>query len=459
MLTDFGLAKDVESDSRMTTSGVTLGTPHYMPPEQADGKLEKIDVRSDVYALGATLYEMLTFQPPFEGGTVMEIIRKVLLVDPVSPRKKNPMVDRDLETICLKCLEKRQEKRFQSVKALAEDLGRFLDGKPIEARPASFLEKLAKRARRNKAAAVALCVLALVVLAGAVVGAFGLREWASQRRKADEAKEREGKAKGREARYRELLAKGRSVSAVFRAADVDLSDVLAELKTHANSGETLEEVRKATEHLWSRVDDFERNFPKEDAARAAWLALKGWLKLLAREKGEAFDLFTQAGDLDRDVPYGSFFKGMSHLVDFLNEFTLPADWQDRTGPHHADPPAFTRKARESLALMKPFLEEVRKAEVWGEASAKTIAAVLDGLLGMGGRRMAASEDGLSKALGVPELAVIREEIHYARAIVRYRAGDFDGGLKDMEKVVKACPKNRSAVAFLAAFQAVARGGR
>jgi serine/threonine protein kinase len=106
MLTDFGLAKDVESESMMTQSGMTLGTPQYMPPEQADGRLKDIDERSDVYSLGATLYEMLAFAPPFTGETVVNVIRMVLLDDPVSPRKRNRLVEKDLETICIKCLEK-----------------------------------------------------------------------------------------------------------------------------------------------------------------------------------------------------------------------------------------------------------------------------------------------------------------------------------------------------------------
>ncbi|MHC5038274.1 MAG: serine/threonine-protein kinase, partial [Planctomycetota bacterium] len=100
MLTDFGLAKDVASESRMTRSGMTLGTPTYMPPEQAEGRLTDIDVRSDVYSLGATLYEMLTLKPPFEGAAVINVIKKVLFDDPVSPKRLNPAVSKDLETIC-----------------------------------------------------------------------------------------------------------------------------------------------------------------------------------------------------------------------------------------------------------------------------------------------------------------------------------------------------------------------
>ncbi|MHC5079914.1 MAG: serine/threonine-protein kinase [Planctomycetota bacterium] len=129
-ITDFGLARDVESDSALTQSGTTMGSPSYMPPEQADGRLEAIDARSDVYSLGAALYEMLVGRPPFEGATMINVIRKVIMEEPASPRQWNPSVPRDLETICLKCLEKDPERRYASAEVLGEDLRRFLESEP-----------------------------------------------------------------------------------------------------------------------------------------------------------------------------------------------------------------------------------------------------------------------------------------------------------------------------------------
>ncbi|MHC5079778.1 MAG: protein kinase domain-containing protein, partial [Planctomycetota bacterium] len=151
-ITDFGLAKDVLSDEKVTRTGTTMGSPNYMSPEQADGRIEEIDHRTDIYGLGATLYEMLATRPPFEGATVVNIIQKVILHEPVSPRKWNPACPPDLDTICLKALEKNPGRRYASASAMAEDLRRFLESEPIQARPASFAYRFSKRVRRNPAA-------------------------------------------------------------------------------------------------------------------------------------------------------------------------------------------------------------------------------------------------------------------------------------------------------------------
>ncbi|MHC4780947.1 MAG: serine/threonine-protein kinase, partial [Planctomycetota bacterium] len=164
-LTDFGLAKNVESDTKMTRSGMTLGTPQYMPPEQAEGRLSDVDARSDIYSLGATLYEMLTGIPPFQGEIVINVIKKMLTEDAISPRKSNPGISKDIETICLKCLEKDPARRYASALALAEDLARTLEGRPILARPISRPARLWRRAKRNKAATAGIVGMALLGLA------------------------------------------------------------------------------------------------------------------------------------------------------------------------------------------------------------------------------------------------------------------------------------------------------
>ena len=134
-VTDFGLAKRVQSDSDLTATGQILGTPGYMPPEQASGDTASITPSADVYALGAILYALLTGRPPFQADNPIDVVKQVLEREPISPRLLAPTLNRDLETICLKCLEKRVFSRYQSATELGADVGRFLRGEPIQARP------------------------------------------------------------------------------------------------------------------------------------------------------------------------------------------------------------------------------------------------------------------------------------------------------------------------------------
>src|SRR5262249_39389798 len=136
-ITDFGLAKELEGDSSQTRSGAVLGTPSFMAPEQASGLTGSVGPAADIYALGAILYDLLTGPTPFKGATLFETLDQVKHQDPVPPSRLQPKVPRDLETICLKCLQKAPASRYASGNALADDLRRFLNGEPIQARPTS----------------------------------------------------------------------------------------------------------------------------------------------------------------------------------------------------------------------------------------------------------------------------------------------------------------------------------
>ena len=148
-ITDFGLAKRVEADAEMTASGAILGTPAYMAPEQATGRRGAITTATDVYGLGSVLYALLTGQAPFAGDSVVDTLTMVKEQPPEPPRKLNARVPRDLEVICLKCLEKDPRRRYVSAQAVADDLRAWLENRPILARPAGRLEKAVKWARRR----------------------------------------------------------------------------------------------------------------------------------------------------------------------------------------------------------------------------------------------------------------------------------------------------------------------
>ncbi len=159
-VTDFGLAKRVGTDSNLTATGAIIGTPGYMAPEQASGAKD-VGPPADIYSLGAILYALLTGEPPFRAGTDLDTILQVLEDEPVSPRRLNRAVDRNLETICLKCLEKDPRRRYDSAQDLAEDLHRYLEGEPIVARPVGIGGRLLRSARRNPALAATLIALSL----------------------------------------------------------------------------------------------------------------------------------------------------------------------------------------------------------------------------------------------------------------------------------------------------------
>src|SRR5205823_3665588 len=163
-VTDFGLAKLAEDDSSLTMSAAILGTPAYMSPEQAAGQNKGLTTAADIYSLGAVLYELMTGRPPFRAETAVETLRQVCEQEPTDPRTLNPAVDRDLETICLKCLSKDPQRRYGSAEMLADDLDRWRNGEPIHARPVHSAEKFWSWCKRKPALAAAIAVVFLLVL-------------------------------------------------------------------------------------------------------------------------------------------------------------------------------------------------------------------------------------------------------------------------------------------------------
>lgn len=170
-LTDFGLAKKTEADSSLTGTGQILGTPAYMPPEQASGKAD-VGPLVDVYSLGAILYCLLTGRPPFQASSPMETLLQVLERDPLPPSALNPQVPKDLETICLKCLRKDPRQRYTSARTLAEELNRYLQGLPIHARPIGPVARFGRWCHRNPLVASLSAAVALTLLLGITVSTY-----------------------------------------------------------------------------------------------------------------------------------------------------------------------------------------------------------------------------------------------------------------------------------------------
>jgi len=192
---DFGIAR-IEEVAGLTMTGQVIGTPGYLSPEQARGDLRAVDRRTDVFSLGVILYELLGEARPFKGDSNVEILLSLMAADPPALRSINPDVPRDLETVVMTCLEKEPERRYPSARALAEDLGRFLNGEPVEARPVGLGERLIRKARKNPFTASAIAAALLALLALAIGGMGGWVKYTRDlQRERDVAEAREAEAR------------------------------------------------------------------------------------------------------------------------------------------------------------------------------------------------------------------------------------------------------------------------
>jgi serine/threonine protein kinase/tetratricopeptide (TPR) repeat protein len=295
-ITDFGLAGRVAGDSGLTQTGAVLGTPSYMAPEQARGA-KGLTTAADVHALGAILYQCLTGQPPFRADTVMETLDLVREKEPVPPRALQPKVDPDLQTICLKCLRKTPQARYASAADLAADLERFLDGRPILARPVPAWERAAKWARRRPAAAGLVAALFLAILASSLGGVFfGLY------------KQMENAGLLRRQRINELVREGQQAAALGRlalernqhldaarhleAAGQSLNSAAEMLAGEAGAADLREQVAGSREQVRRDLDELTRR--REVGPRIARLEQDRdrvlFLEISARERDRAGNL-------------------------------------------------------------------------------------------------------------------------------------------------------------------------
>jgi WD40 repeat protein/serine/threonine protein kinase len=260
-VTDFGLAKRIEGGSQITASGVTLGTPSYMPPEQAGAKLGEIGPTSDVYSIGAILYQLITGRAPFEAATPLDTILQVIDNEPIAPRLLNRAIDRDLQTICLKCLQKSPRARYATAQDLADDLGRYQAGEPISARPVGNTERLLRWCRRNRAVS-GLIALVLFMLVAAAVGGFVSARTERVLRSEAEAAKQTAQARAIESNYRlvrqyvadgmRLLDEGDLIGSLPRfveALNLDAGDPDREQVHRARIAAVLKQAPKPTQ-IW-----------------------------------------------------------------------------------------------------------------------------------------------------------------------------------------------------------------
>jgi WD40 repeat protein len=272
LVADFGLAKRLDDGATFTQSGIILGTPCYMAPEQAAGRHRQLTTAADVYSLGAILYELLAGRPPFKGTDALDTLLQVRQARPVRPSALNPRVDADLETICLKCLEKEPQRRYGSAEALADDLMRWRRGEPVRARRAGPLERAWKWARRRPGQAVTAGLIAAVLLLSAVLGAgyattlVNLRETQAQRLSAEHLlaletgqREAEGRRRAEAEAAREAEQRLRA-EAVKARADAERHSARAEAALYVNR--VLRASYEWGENNVARADELLADCPK-----------------------------------------------------------------------------------------------------------------------------------------------------------------------------------------------------
>ncbi|MGE0709496.1 MAG: tetratricopeptide repeat protein [Planctomycetota bacterium] len=317
---DFGLAKDVGSDSLdLTDTGQVRGTPLYMAPEQLQPERVPVGPLTDVYGLGATLYECLTGRPPVEGESGVEVMIAIVDRDPTPPRAFAPAVARDLETICLKCLEKDPDHRYPSAVALAEDLERYLAGEEVLARPVPWLVRALRRARRHPARVAAAALAALLALAlglGLWTRAEAQRELAAERAAAQEALGREQRKveqeQGRVAEEQQRVAAMRDASALFQQIVQALNYRYQRLARDgagrvdlAREAALIEGARGRTAPLLARLDALLAGHPRLLELRV----LRGRVQLLLNEPERALVDADAALALDPAAREGQLLRG------------------------------------------------------------------------------------------------------------------------------------------------------
>jgi eukaryotic-like serine/threonine-protein kinase len=290
-LMDFGLAKCLETEDTNTRSGSVLGTPSYMAPEQAEGRIRDLGPATDVYGIGAILYEMLTGRPPFRAASAVDTIMQVVHNEPVPPRQLQPILPRDLETICLKCLAKEPKNRYASAQELAQDLQRFQNGEPIKARPIGVVGKMFRWTKKHPALAMLLITLVAVLLV------FSSEVFSLLRSREQELREfsiRKNASDARHVASTVLLRMQRVANAVERAAEEpELHQLLkaqdrSKLRSFAQKVEARGEIAAAL--AGSQVDPV-----------ASWMVLDPEGAILAVSHNE--------GIKDPKVPGRDYFHG------------------------------------------------------------------------------------------------------------------------------------------------------
>ncbi len=505
---DFGLAREVGGGQQLSMTGEVMGTPAYMAPEQARGLPGATDARTDVYALGAVLYEVIVGGPMRSGGSVLEMLEKIVVGDVVSPRRLRSDLPPDLETVCMKCLEVDPSNRYSTAEAVAEDLARFQRGEPVLARPVPAAERLVRWVRRRRHVVLPLAAAVLIVgLAGvwglvvhlrrqgAVESALGFgrrfREQGRPREARDAFREahllddgseeaREGlewadgevekleldaiEVRRRADEAQQRLEKMEAVSRVLGRWST-LHRALREMERafHADDA-TDEERRSRAADGWKRVEAFMAQTPEDAASQAAMRAFAGWAKRLLGDEAEGIEWMRRAAVLDPEVPYGRLLEALVWFSVYVEGQELPQTVTTPTGVVAGDVPEDSPRMAELRGRIAARLQEVEGSPIWGRTGGQGFRSALSAMRAMQAERYDRAESDLAAAMEDPDLRCFEAGLLIARARARYLRNDFRGALEDLEEATAARSEQaevralRGTVKLGLGVQVASRGG-
>ncbi|MBI5777881.1 MAG: protein kinase [Planctomycetes bacterium] len=410
-LTDFGLAKELSGlDRSLTLSGTAVGTPDYMSPEQAMGQKARIDQRSDIFSLGATLYHTLTGQLPFQGAELYDVLNKVVNSDPPTP-SSIIMVHKDLETICLKCLDKNKLRRYQTASELADDLSRYMEGEPIHARRLATLTKIWLKAKKNKVAAIGIISAVFVLLLAVIIWLFY-----SYKNIQVEQEKKEAQLQMRQAvDYARLLT-----DAVLS----DLSGAHEEALQRRREGETVENLNRIPQRILNSAA-YQR--AGRDAVNNHLVHYSlGKLYRIVGNNNRAMDEQNKALALAPKYGPSLYERGLLGYIEYAKIMdNLKAEWQRQQAE---------KRLKMSVEESANLKTSASVKELENEAAKKVLAA--------------ASED---LALSVQELPPDSPVRVTAQAIIAFNLGQVDQAAAGFKSVLKKDPAFDDAVIFLASI--------